>query len=266
LRSGNTLKKSFFIIIIFTTLIPPLYFLLSALGGVWSWPDLLPKTLSIRAVKFFTEEKALLLTSLFSSLLYSLSAVLLAFLVTFMPARWLSLNNFKGKEFLEGILLIPAMLPPVTFAIGTHYLFLKWNLTEHFAGVVLILTAYTYPYMLRALLSGYKAARKDYIICAGNLGAGTARILLTVELPLLLPSIIAGANIVFLAAFSDYFLVFLIGGGQVPSFLLSLFPLLNSSDRQIASFLNLVFLILPIVLFFITDSIILQSYRKKKMI
>lgn len=260
------MKKMLFIIIIASSLMPPLYFTLSAFGGVWSWPDLLPESFSARVLNFIAREYLSVISALFSSMLYSLSAAALAFLVSIMPARLLSAADFRGKTFLEGLLLVPAMLPPVTFAIGAHFLFLKWDLTERFTGVVLILTAYTYPYMLRALLSGYKTVKPEYLICARNLGAGVIRSLLTVEMPLLLPSIIAGASIVFLAAFSDYFLVFLIGGGQVPSFLFSLFPLLNSSDRQTASFLNLVFLILPVTLFFITDSIILKSYRKKKMI
>ena len=62
------------------------------------------------------------------------------------------------------------------------------------------------------------------------------------------------------------FLVFLIGGGTVPSFTGYLFPFLNSSDRSVASVLTLIFLLIPIVLFFIIDLTVNRIYRKKGML
>ena len=83
---------------------------------------------------------------------------------------------------------------------------------------------------------------------------------------MLLPAILAGATIVFLEAFSEYFLVFLIGGGTVPSHSGNIFPLLNSSDKSVASFLTLIFLLLPIVFFLLLDRLIYSAYRKRGML
>ena len=96
----------------------------------------------------------------------------------------------------------------------------------------------SYPYMLRALTAGYQAYGEQFDLCARNLGASSWRTLLAIELPLLLPALLAGATIVFLVAFSEYFLVFLIGGGTVPSYSGYIFPLLNSSDKSVASLLD----------------------------
>lgn len=71
---------------------------------------------------------------------------------------------------------------------------------------------------------------------------------------------------VFLVAFSEYFLVFLIGGGSVVSFTGTLFPLLSSSNRSLAAILTLIFLFLPIVLFLIMDIALVRLYRKRGMI
>jgi putative spermidine/putrescine transport system permease protein len=81
-----------------------------------------------------------------------------------------------------------------------------------------------------------------------------------------MPAVIAGGSVVFLVAFSEYFLVFLIGGGSVASFTGTLFPLLNSSNRSLAAILTLIFLCLPIVLFLVIDTILVRAYRKKGMI
>jgi putative spermidine/putrescine transport system permease protein len=111
---------------------------------------------------------------------------------------------------------------------------------------------FSYPYMLRALVAEFQTMGEDYGICARNLGAGTLSIMLQIELPLLIPAVIAGGSVVFLVVFSEYFLVFLIGGGSIASFTGTLFPLLNSSNRSLAAILTLIFLCLPIDLSFST--------------
>jgi ABC-type sulfate transport system permease component len=119
--------------------------------------------------------------------------------------------------------------------------------------------------MLRALMAGFQVLGSRYNLCAQNLGAGFWRTLFRVELPLLLPAVVAGGSVVFLVAFSEYFLVFLVGGGAVPSFTGYLFPLLTSSDRSLASLLTLGFLLVPLLLFLFLEMTITRIYRKKGM-
>jgi putative spermidine/putrescine transport system permease protein len=76
---------------------------------------------------------------------------------------------------------------------------------------------------------------------------------------------VAGGSVVFLVAFSEYFLVFLIGGGSVHSYTGTLFPILNSSDRAMGSLLTLVFLLVPLMLFVLTDTAVTRIYRRKGM-
>lgn len=133
-------------------------------------------------------------------------------------------------------------------------------------GVVILLAMFSYPYMFRALVAGFQTMGEAYHKCARNLGAGTLAIALQVELPLLIPAMVAGGSVVFLVAFSEYFLVFLIGGGSVPSFTGTLFPLLSSSNRSLAAILTLIFLFLPILLFLAMDTAVVRIYRKKGMI
>jgi putative spermidine/putrescine transport system permease protein len=114
-------------------------------------------------------------------------------------------------------------------------------------------------------VAGFQAMGEEYRVCAKNLGAGNTAIFWQVELPLLVPAMIAGGSVVFLVAFSEYFLVFLMGGGNVPSFTGFLMPLLTSSNRSLAAVLTLIFLLLPILLFFLLDLSLMRSYRKKGM-
>lgn len=243
--------------------LPIAILILQAFSSSWGFPQIIPAAFDGRSLQYLWQHRLDILLSLFSSCLYSLGAVALTFVMTILPAKLFARNTFPGKSLLEGLFLVPALIPPMAFALGAQFVFLRLGIADTLAGVILILSMISYPYMLRALTAGYQAYGDNFELCARNLGASSRRILLTVEIPLLLPALIAGATIVFLVSFSEYFLVFLIGGGTVPSYSGYIFPLLNSSDKSVASLLTLVFLTLPIVLFVVIDRLVYRAYRKR---
>ncbi len=245
--------------------LPLAILVLYSLAPGWRYPDLWPRRFDTRSLEFLFGQRWEILRSLGSSLAYSSLTVLTALAVCLAPARLLARREFRGKSLVEGLLLAPALIPAMTFSMGAHFLFIKAGLTDTMAGVVLVLTAFSYPYMLRALVAGYQSFGGEYELCAENLGAGPLYRLRKVEMPLIMPAVVAGGSVVFLVAFSEYFLVFLIGGGAVPSYTGYLFPYLNSSDRSVASLLTLLFLVAPIGLFLATDLAMTNLYRRKGM-
>jgi putative spermidine/putrescine transport system permease protein len=232
----------------------------------WSYPELIPHQLNTRSIRFLAQQGRDMAVSLASSFTYSVLTVLATFCICLFPASVFARQNFRGRKFLESISLAPALVPAITFAVGIHFLFIKAGLADRLPGVVLVLTVFSYPYMLRALIAGFGAFGPEYDLAARNLGAGAMRRIIRVELPLLLPAIAAGGTVVFLVSFSEYFLVFLIGGGAVPSYTGYLFPFLNSSDRSIASLLTLVFMAVPVLLFLLVDLLVTGAYRKRAML
>ena len=232
-------------------------------AGLWRYPNLLPESYSLRALRYVGGQGGTLARSLLSSLGYSLATVLLTFVICVVPASVMARERFRGKRLLEALLLAPALVPPITFTMGVHYVFIRAGLADSYLGVVLVLAVFSYPYMLRALTAGFMAYGPEYDVCAKNLGASLIERLVRVELPLLAPSVVSGGTVVFLVAFSDYFLVFLIGGGAVASYTGFLFPFLAGSDRSIAAVFTLIFLAVPLVLFATVDATVQRSYRRK---
>jgi len=245
-------------------LLPVLVLMLQAGAPGWRFPQLWPE-LTFDGVRFLTARPPPFLTALFSSLGYSVATVALTLAMTILPAQVLAFRSFPGKNLFEGLLLLPALVPAMTFSMGLHFIFIKIGLADTAPGVILVLSMISFPYMLRALTTGYTLMGREYGICARNLGASKWRVFLEVELPQLLPAMAAGASVVFLVAFSEYFLVFLIGGGSVPSFTGYLFPLITSSNRGLGALVTLVFLAVPILLFIALELGLFRYHRKRRM-
>jgi len=244
-------------------LLPVAVLLLSALSGRWSFPHLLPEVWGLRGVLFLAERHREILRSLASSTGYSLLTVLWAFGITVLPASVLGRYEFRGRLLLEALFLSPVLIPAITYGMGIHFVFIRIGMANTVPGVVFVLAASAYPYMLRALIAGFQQIDPDYDGCAANLGATSWRRLLFVHIPLLGPAIVSGASVVFLVAFSEYFLVFLIGGGAVDSYTGYLFPFLTGGDRTLGAALTLVFLVIPLTLFAVVDRTVTRFYERR---
>jgi putative spermidine/putrescine transport system permease protein len=244
---------------------PILVLVVSALAARWVYPEVLPSTLSLRGIQFVGNNLDGILRALVSSTGYSLATVVLAFLVSVLPASVLGRYEFRGRVTLEAIFLSPVLVPAITYGMGIHFLFLRVGLADTVSAVVLVLTAASYPYMLRALIAGFQQIEPEIDVCAANLGASLLRRLVVVHLPLLGPAMLAGGSVVFLVAFSEFFLVFLIGGGAVRSYTGYLYPFLTGGDRTVGSALTLLFVVVPLLLFAFLDGTLRRYYRRRGM-
>jgi len=244
-------------------LLPLMLLIVYSFAAGWSFPRLLPESFSFRSYRYLAENTGNVGRALLSSTIYSLLTVLCSLLITLLPARGIARFDFPARRILDALLLMPALVPAMTFSMGVHILFIRFGLSDSYPGIILILTVFSYPYMLRALVIAYQRIPEDYSLAAGNLGGSFLFTLLRVELPMLLPGIAAGASVVFLVAFSDYFLVFLIGGGAVPSYTGYLMPFLQGSDHAVSSLLTLLFLVVPLTLFFLMEGLTTAFYKKR---
>lgn len=252
--------------IIVAIVAPGIVVLVGVVAARWQFPRLVPDAFTMRGLAYLAANRVRIASSLATSTLYALATVVGAFVVAVLPARVLARYEFRGRIALEALLLSPVLIPAITYGVGVHFAFIRLGLANTMAGVIVVLTASAYPYMLRALVAGFQQIHPDVDACAANLGAGLVTRLVCVHVPLLGPAIVAGGSIVFLVAFSDYFLVFLIGGGAVDSYTGFLFPFLTAGDRPIASALTALFVAVPVTLFAVVDLTVRRYYRRRGMV
>ena len=261
--SGKRAAVFLFLVLLAVFILLPLGFLVvSAFAGPWRFPALLPQDWSFRGLEFAAREASGILRSLAVSFGYSVGTVVLTLLMSWLPAKFLARHRFRGQHLVDAMLLAPALVPAITFALGLQHLFIRLGIVDSVLGVMLALAVTSYPYMLRALKIGFLAFDSRYEEAARNLGGTRVQNLVRVELPVLLPALGSGASLVFLVAFTEYFLVYLIGGGVVQGFSGYLIPFIRASDRAASSILSLIFVALPLLLFLLLEVATRASVRR----
>jgi iron(III) transport system permease protein len=151
-----------------------------------------------------------------------LAVTLFTTLLSLPLALLLVRYNFRGKGLLNGLILIPMVLPPFVGAIGMRQLLARfgsvnllllelgvinqpidWLGGGNFWGVVILEVLHLYPIMYLNLAAALANVDPSLEEAARNMGASSFKLLRTVTFPLMLPGYFAGAIIVFIWAFTD---------------------------------------------------------------
>jgi len=144
-------------------------------------------------------------------------AVAAALPVAILVALALARLDFPGKVLLDGIVLLPLVLPPVVMGylllitFGTRapiggWLYETFGIRFIFSwtGAALAAAIVTFPFSVRAIRLAIEASDRGLEAAARTLGAGRLDVFFSVTLPLMLPGIVAGAITAFAASLGEF--------------------------------------------------------------
>ena len=161
-----------------------------------------------------------LVNSFYMGLFTTVLSLIIALPLALLANTW----NFKGKEILNSLILVPLILPPFVGALGIKQLlgqagalnsFLidlgmmdaaapyDWLGEGRLPGVVLMNALHLYPiaYLnISAALANVDPAMEE---AAENLGCHGIRRLFRITFPLIMPGMFAGATIIFIWSFTE---------------------------------------------------------------
>lgn len=229
---------------------------------VWSfsqgWPAdrLLPEQWGFRGWLYLFSPKSKMLASLGLSLFISLTVTLIAMLLSIPAGKAMGIFEFRGKRLVEILILAPLIIPTITVGMGLQLAFIRYGLTDTVWGVILVHLPVVLPYGIRIFASIYKATGLKWEEQAQVLKANSWQRFRYVTLPFLYPGIIAAGVLMFNVSFSQYFLTYLIGGGNVLTLPVLLFPFVNSGDRVIAAGLGLVVVSVSLIFMFMMEKLL----------
>jgi iron(III) transport system permease protein len=158
------------------------------------------------------------LNGLANSLAISGAAAALAVLVGVPFAFCLARLPIGGKPALLALAALPLVLPSFVSAYALVLLFgrsgivtgtlqalgIPFDSLYGAKGIVTVYTLTLYPYVALPVIAAFKSVDASVEEAAQNLGAAPGRVLRTVTLPLVMPSILAGGLLVFIEALENF--------------------------------------------------------------
>lgn len=221
--------------------IPFVPLVLSSFSAGWTWPEVFPRDMSIRAWNYILSASSGTGTAVGTSLIIALTATCINLFLAVPAADVLARSEFPGKRVIEGLLYAPIIIPPFIAVMGLHTTFIRLGMTESIVGVIFVHLVPTLPYMIRALSVSFSTLGCQWEDQGRMLGAGAMQRFLHIVWPHILPGVIAGSSLSILISLSQYLITFLVGGGQVLTLPLILFPFINGGDPAIGSAYTIVF-------------------------
>lgn len=176
-------------------------------------------------VRFFT--KKYYYDSLFRSLFVSLASTLTCLVIGVPIAYLMTRYNIYIKRYLHIFIIMSLMSPPFIGAYSWIVLFGRSGLVTKFleglgmnvppiygrAGIILVFTFKLFPYVYLYVSGAMGSIDSSLEEAAENLGSSKFRRVMTVTLPVIMPSIAAGALMVFMTSLADFGTPMLIGEG-----------------------------------------------------
>ncbi len=147
-------------------------------------------------------------------------SALLAVLLGLPGALLLYRRRFRGRVLLRALVTVPFVLPTVVVALAFRTLFAAdgplgpWGWDGSVAVILLAHVFLNYAVVVRTVGASWAHLDDRPAEAARSLGAGPARVFLTITLPALLPAIAAAFVIVFLFCASSFGIMLILGGAQ----------------------------------------------------
>jgi len=121
-------------------------------------------------------------------------------------------RQLPGKELLMAVILLPRMIPPITYALGVAQIFYAAELVDTHVGVALAHVSVCAPYAILVLSATFEGLDERVLEAAGVCGAGALQRFFYVVLPLIMPGILASMIFSFTHSYNEFTLTLLTYG------------------------------------------------------
>jgi putative spermidine/putrescine transport system permease protein len=194
--------------------VPLVVLAIQALATGWFFPQVVPDQVGFGTLEGIVADPVTR-SALGEGAAVSALAVLVSLAIAIPAARALALGRIRHRRAVGLALIVPIVMPPLALAMGLNVALIRAGLAGTLAAVVLAHQVATLPYailVLAALLARYDVRHEQQ---ARSLGAGPARVITHVFLPLAAPALIVTGAITFVVSWSQYLLTLLPGAGDV---------------------------------------------------
>jgi putative spermidine/putrescine transport system permease protein len=153
----------------------------------------------------------------------SLAVVAISLVVGVPAAYALARREFPGKRLLMLALLVPLVLPPLSYGIPLATVLYEARMAGTLAGVILANLVPAVPFVVLVMTPFVEQVDPNIESAARMCGAGTRRVLTRVLVPLLIPGILAAGLLVLVRTVAMFELTFLTAGPDSQTLVVALY-------------------------------------------
>jgi putative spermidine/putrescine transport system permease protein len=166
----------------------------------------------------------------------SVCTAVLATPIGVAAAYGLHLGSFIINRAIYGMLIASLMVPVILIAIGAYFVFAQLGMVNTRPALVLCDTLLAVPFVLVTVTAGFKGYDFNQEQVARSLGASRFKAFLSVTLPQIRSSVIAGAFFSFIVALDEVVIASFMSGGEGATLTNMMFASLrNEIDPTIAA-------------------------------
>ena len=135
----------------------------------------------------------------------------------------LARRDFAGKKLIMLVILLPLIIPPITFGIPLATVLYQTGLAGTFWGVVAANLVPTVPFVILVMIPFIEQIDPRIEAAARVFGANTFKLFAYVLMPLLLPGILAALLLVLVRTIAMFELTFLVAGSTSQTLVVALY-------------------------------------------
>ena len=212
-------------------------------------------------------------TPLFISLRTVAVTTFIVFFLGIAAARWIARSSGKWRSLVDGLFILPLVLPPTVVGFGLLLLFGKhgpigqllsvFNTTVIFSWPATVISAVvvSFPLMYMATRGAFEQVELNYENTARTLGAGEWRVFWTVTLPLAWPGVVSGTILALARSLGEFGATLMLAGnipGKTATIPVAIYFAIQAGD------MNKAMLLVAIVMVIALASLVAIAYWKRK--
>lgn len=187
-----------------------------------------------------------LLSAFSTTLVLGLVSMAISTVLGTLAAVGMYRYRFRGKGVINGMLIIPVVIPEIVMGISSLVMFTQVHLPQGMLTLVLAHVTFCIPFVIfnvRARFDEYDPSAEE---ASMDLGAGKVRTFLNVTLPMLAPGILSGALLAFSMSIDDMVISYFVSG-QTMTFPLLVFQSVRTGVRPDVNALSTLILLVTII-------------------
>lgn len=197
------------------------------------------------------ELKQLLFMTMMVTVITVLFSVVLAYPAAFIMAK----RKFVGKKLINGLFLLPVIIPPICYGLPLATVLYKANLATTLAGVVIANMVPTVSYMILVILPFIEQVGDNVESASRMLGASRFQYFIRILIPLTFPGLMSAVMLSIVRVISMFELTFLVSGAKTQTMVVALFGDVNAPGYrpiQMIDALAVIFFAVTVILFIIS--------------